>query len=178
MEITGFATSVKGVADVLNYWADKGIFAYVLPFLLIFAVTYGILSKSKILTKDPDKNRGVNMVVSIAVGMLAIQWGYVPEFFSVIFPYAGMGISILLVVLILTSLFADPTKKGWTNTYFIAGAAIAVIIVLESLADFSWAGGQWWNDYGPALISLAIVGALVGITVGGGKKKVEVPAEK
>lgn len=169
MAITGAATEVKGVADILNYWADKGIFAYVLPFLLVFAVVYGILTKAQILTKDPDKNKGVNMVVAIAVAALSLQWGYVPDFFATIFPYAGMGISVLLVVLILTAMFADPNKKGWGSTYFITGAAIAVIIVLEALADFSWSGATWWADYGPALITLAIVGALVGITVGGKK---------
>ena len=73
-------------------------------FLLIFAVVYGILSTMNIFSKG-DKNKGVNAVIAIAVGLLALQWDYVPEFFSVIFPYAGIGISILLVALILMGLF-------------------------------------------------------------------------
>ena len=31
------------IGDVLNRWADLGVFAYVLPFLMIFALVYGIL---------------------------------------------------------------------------------------------------------------------------------------
>ena len=101
--ITGSAV-VGDVTSMLNYWADIGVFAYILPFLLIFAVVYGILSKINILGEQ-GKNKGVNAVISVAVGLLALQFDYVPHFFSMIFPYAGMGISVLLVALILANLF-------------------------------------------------------------------------
>ena len=44
--ITGMVVSIT---DVLNTWADLGVFSYVIPFLLIFAVVYAILEKTKIL---------------------------------------------------------------------------------------------------------------------------------
>ena len=164
MSITGSA--VKGVGDILTYWADNGVFDYVLPFLLIFAVVYGILSKTGILVKDTDKSKGVNSVVAIAVALLALQWGYVPQFFSTIFPFAAIGLSILLVALILMGLFADPGKKEWANTFYIIGAVIALVVVIQSLSDFSWAGGNWWSQYGPALITVAIIGTLIALVVG------------
>jgi len=31
------------IADVLNQWQDIGVFDYVLPFLLVFTIIFGIL---------------------------------------------------------------------------------------------------------------------------------------
>jgi len=170
--ITGMATAVGGdITDILNYWADLGVFAYVLPFLLIFAVVYGILSKINMLG-EKDKNKGVNAVVAIAVGLLALQWDYVPNFFSTIFPYAGIGISVLLVALILMGLFGsfeEGKDKNFKNIFLAIGAIIAVIVVLTALQDFTWSGSNWWYDYGPALITLAVIGTLVAMVIGGKK---------
>jgi len=66
------------ITDVLNQWADMGVFAYVLPFLMIFAIIYGILTKTEIL----GKNRGVNATIALAAGLLALQFDYVPKYFS------------------------------------------------------------------------------------------------
>jgi len=81
------------ITDILNAWVEFGVFAYVLPFLLIFAVIFGILTKSHIL----GTNKGVMATVSAAVGLLALYNDYVTHFFESIFPYAGIGLSILLV---------------------------------------------------------------------------------
>ena len=43
------------ITDVLNQWADWGVFAYILPFLVIFAIIYGILSNAKILGENMRK---------------------------------------------------------------------------------------------------------------------------
>ena len=48
-------TYANTITNILNTWADLGVFAYVLPFLMIFAVVFGILSKTEIL----GKNKGV-----------------------------------------------------------------------------------------------------------------------
>ena len=37
------------ITEILNIWNDLGVFSYVIPFLLIFAIIYAILEKSKIL---------------------------------------------------------------------------------------------------------------------------------
>ena len=50
------------ITDVLNQWAEIGVFAYVLPFLMIFAVIYGILSKTQIL----GGRKGVDATIALA----------------------------------------------------------------------------------------------------------------
>jgi hypothetical protein len=171
MGITGAAIN-DGLTGILNSWADLGLFSYGLPFLLIFAVVYGILSKTNILGEQ-NKNKGVNSVIAIAVALLALQWDIVPNFFATIFPYAGVGLAVLLVILILMGLFGGGkfvddhnklTAMGWI--FFTIGVVIALMVIIPSLTDFSFAGGAWWSEYGSGLVAILIVGLLVWLTVG------------
>ena len=115
--------SVTTITDVLNTWADYGVFAYVLPFLMIFALVYGLLSKSKLL----GENRGVHATLALVIGLLALQFDYVSNFFATIFPYAGIGISVLLVALILMGVLTDDEDAAkWI--FFGIGAVIFGLI--------------------------------------------------
>src|SRR3972149_1922854 len=87
--------------DLLLYWEQLGVFSYVLPFLLIFAVVFGILTKIKVF----GDHRGLNAVIALVVGLLSLQYNLVPIFFSEIFPRVGIAISIILVLLVLVRLF-------------------------------------------------------------------------
>jgi multisubunit Na+/H+ antiporter MnhB subunit len=154
--LTGLYTWGSTIDEILWTWQDIGIFRYVLPFLLIFAVVFGLLTRSKAL----GENRGVNVVVAIAVGLLALQFDYVPEFFATIFPYLGVGISILLAALILTGFFSSDTD-WWNYTFFGIGMFIAVIIVIASLSSYNWSGSWWWGENWQGIITLLIIGLLV-----------------
>ena len=96
------------VTDILNQWNQIGVFSYVIPFLLIFAVIFAILQKTKILTGEHE-NKGLLAIISIAVSLLALQFDMVSIFFAVIFPRFGIGLSIFLVLLILLGFFYDGT---------------------------------------------------------------------
>jgi len=180
--ITGLQVLSTDISGILNYWGEIGVFQYVLPFLLIFAVVYGILSKTKILEEHPDKNKGVNAVIAVAIGLLSLQWDYVPNFFARIFPFAGVGISILLVAMILMGLFfnANSTTDSWQkNTFFGIGAVIAIAVVLTSFSDVGVGPDfipGWWGQYGPALITLITIAVLIALVVGNKKGSNSTPA--
>ena len=159
--ITGFVAAGDNIGSILQTWADVGVFAYVLPLLLVFAVVFGILWKSNIL----GQNKGVIVVIALAVGLLSLQFDYVPTFFATIFPYAGIGIAVLLVVLILMGLFTDQDNKKYMLVFFILGGLIALIVVLSSLASYEWWGGWWWTEYWPAIVALLVVGGLVAAVI-------------
>ena len=79
------------IGNVLAYWEQAGFFSYVLPFLLIFALVYGILTRTQIF-KD---NRAVNGILALTVGLLALQFDFVPVFFSEIFPRLGVALALM-----------------------------------------------------------------------------------
>jgi hypothetical protein len=161
------------IGGILQQWSDFGVFQYLLPFLMIFAFVYGILTTSNLL----GNNKGVNATIAIAVGLLSLQFDYVSTFFATIFPYTGMGISVLLVAFILMGIIGADGKKVWI--WFGIGAIIFLVVVLSSLSTWSWWGGGYgisgsWPAILSALIALGLIGFIIwgggkGATSGGGK---------
>lgn len=154
------------ITDVLNMWQQQGVFSYALPFLLIFSVIFGILSKTELL----GKNKGVHATIALAIGLLALQFDIVTNFYATIFPYAGVGIAVLLIALILMGVSAD--KVSWSGkAFFWIGALIALCVVLFSFMDYSWFGGGFWIAQSwPAIISGIVLIAIIGFIVFGGDK--------
>ncbi|MBM3246949.1 hypothetical protein FJZ17_00185 [Candidatus Pacearchaeota archaeon] len=153
---------VFDVTYILNQWAASGVFAYVLPFLIVFAVIYGVLSKTKIFGEE---NRGVNIVLALAVGALSLVGDYVPMFFQRIFPNLGIGISFLVAAIVLIGLFMtnenETIKK--TANWIIALVAITIFIVVaySSMSDYAFGGIYIWQEYGSAIVVLGILIGLI-----------------
>lgn len=61
-------------ADILELWKAYGVFEFYLPFVLMFAIFYGLLAKSKIFG-DEDKERrvrNINVVISIVAALFVM----------------------------------------------------------------------------------------------------------
>jgi hypothetical protein len=156
------------ISELFSQWEQMGIFTLVLPFLLIFAIVYAILNKSKIL----GENKGVQSVIALAVGLLAIINPTVTNFFQMIFPRLGIGISVLLVVIILIGLFAGGTNTSINTTImwilFGVGGFIALIIVFSTFSDLGWfASYMDWQQAIPTLIAVGVIITLVVLIIKG-----------
>ncbi|PIN77232.1 hypothetical protein COV15_02705 [Candidatus Woesearchaeota archaeon CG10_big_fil_rev_8_21_14_0_10_34_12] len=177
ISLTGAATSfysgLRGVygtdlGNVMQQWAQMGVFAYLLPFLIIFAVIYGVLQATKIF--GDEKAKGINMIIAFAIGLLSLQFDFVPSFFQEIFPRAGVGIAVLLIALVLAGLFADWTQRWVLNSFFLVGTVIAAVVILSSLKSYTWWGSGWWQQYGSVILLLIILGAGVAVIVSSKKE--------
>ena len=154
------ATYSITITSILNSWYELGVFDYLLPFLIIFALVYGILNKSKVL----GDNRGVQAILALAIGMLSLLNDYVTNFFATIFPFAGIGLAVVLVALILMGLVTKDENHWSRYVWFGIGAIAFIAIVWSSFNRFSWnfGGGVWIQDLVPTIIILAlVVGAVV-----------------
>jgi len=153
---------VTTITEVLNIWNEMGVFSYVIPFLLIFAVVFAILKKTKILG---DENDGILAIVSVALGLLSLQFDFVSEFYAVVFPRFGIGLSLFLVALIFVGFFSKNASEKENTGLRVIGSIVAVGIVIWSLS--AW--GQW-NDFGgfggwfsENIWAILILGVVVGI---------------
>jgi len=160
---------VFSIGDILNRWSDIGVFAYVLPFLIIFALVYGVLDKTKLL----GENKGVNSVIGLSFGLLALQFDIVSGFYASIFPYAGMALAVFLVALILMGLvMGEKDNLKWI--WFIIGLVAFLFVLFGALGDTYWLGGVGYSlaDMGPSLFALLIiVGLMYFVIASGGKKQ-------
>ncbi|MBU3913398.1 MAG: hypothetical protein KKB21_03885 [Nanoarchaeota archaeon] len=160
--------------DFLNTLETYGFFAYVLPFLLIFALVYAILAQIKMF----QDNRGAAVIVSLAVGLLSLQLGFVSTFFQTIFPRFGIALSIVLVAMILAGAFlmdSEKGKKAYPWIFFGLGGLVFLFVLISSLADWSFYGGGnwrfWWDQYaGLVIFLLLLVGVIVAVSMGNKNK--------
>lgn len=147
--------------NLLSDWESLGVFDYVLPFLLIFALVYGIMAATQVLGSG---NKGVNIVVALAVALLSLRFDYVPVFFSEIFPRFGIGLAVLLVLMIMTALFIPKQwLKGWSGSMWAVGAIIAIVVIYKAFDILGWnlSNFGWWEQYG----SIAILGILLAVII-------------
>jgi hypothetical protein len=155
--------------DFLQYLENYGFFAYILPFLLVFALVYAILSTMDLF----KKNKGSAVIISIAIGFLSLMGGYVPTFFATIFPRFGVALSILLVGLILMGSFLLNDEKGkdvYKWVFFALGGIIFLFVMFSSMAGWEFWGagnwGYWWDNYaGLILFVFILAGVIIAVTV-------------
>ncbi|MGV8152367.1 MAG: hypothetical protein ACP5OG_04750 [Candidatus Nanoarchaeia archaeon] len=156
------------ITDVLNSWSEVGVFAYALPFLMIFAMIFGILNKTEVL----GTNKGVQATIALAVGLMSLQFDYVADFFSVLMPYLGVGISIILAALILMGLIVGENRTWPQYIWFIIGIIVFIVVVLTSFNNAQTFGGfGYWVDYWPAIIAGLLLIGLMALIIWGNKKE-------
>ena len=143
-------TSGGAIGNLLFQWQQAGVFSYLLPFLLIFALIFAILEKSSLF----GDNKQVKLILSLAIGLMALQFNFVSYFFSEIFPRMGILLSLIVVGMILLGLFfnfEDENGNTAVAKKVFGGAVVVGVIVIiyqslsSSFGGFSWSLGSSWG---------------------------------
>ena len=159
------------IGNILAQWQAAGVFSYVLPFLLIFALTFGLLIRVGLFTtKDASgekSNKSINAIIALAVALMALQFDFVSVFFSEIFPRFGVALSIILVIIVLGGLFM-PTDSKWFSWVLILVVFVIIgIVVFQSLESFGYNAGYWWrNNLGSLLGWAVLIGLIIAVVAG------------
>ncbi|MBU0907443.1 MAG: hypothetical protein KKE05_04790 [Nanoarchaeota archaeon] len=132
------------IADILFQWENMGFFDIVLPFLLVFAIVFGILSYMKIF----GNNKGIHAIVAIILGLLSIRAGFFQAFLSQIAPRLGVGLTVLLVLLILFGLFVQDQSKKTIGWILLGIAALIFIIIMGQMYSIftGWGSGLGFDN--------------------------------
>jgi hypothetical protein len=155
-----------GIGEILNQWQSVGVFDYLLPFLLIFAVVFGLLNKSRILGDD----KKIHVIIAFVIGLLALQ-GNIQRFFQPLFPNLAMGIAAILVLVILVGVFINNNERKYWNWGFGAvGFIAAVIAISNAFGDYGWYGSSYYtNNAGWIVGAVLVIGLIIAIAASGGK---------
>jgi hypothetical protein len=148
------------IGDLLNKWAQIGFFSYLLPFLIIFALVFGILTKTDIF----KGNKMVDGIIALAVAFMALQFNFVPTFFAEIFPRLGVGLAIILGILIIMGLFLDETSP-WIK-YIMLGVSVLIFyfILVQSAGATGWTSGAFWEEnWGSILGGVLVVVVMIAL---------------
>mgnify|MGYP001559561154 CR=1 FL=1 len=110
----GFA---QGFQDVIGTLKEIGVFQFYLPFLLVFAILYGLLLKTKIFG---EQNKGIVTVIALAASAFIMVYSpvgitfsqFLANFFGNATPYL-MFFVIGIVVTIIISLKKKELAPAW-----------------------------------------------------------------
>ena len=151
------------IQDILVQWQNAGVFDYVLPFLLIFTIIFGILEATNIV----GKNKGVHVIIALVVGLMALRLGFVQAFFTEIFPRLGVGLAVILALLIMTGLFINKGEaKYWMYGIAAIGVIIWIIVLVGSFNTVGWFGtsGSFFGDYAGLIIgAVLLIGVIIAV---------------
>ena len=158
---------ITGFQDLLNQLNNIGFFQYVLPFLLIFAIVYTLVTQIPTF----KESKGAAVLIAVAIGLLSLQFNTVSVFFQILFPKAAIGLAILLIALILMGAFISQ-EKAYKWIFFGAGAIIFAIVMVLSFSGYEFSGNWWWQQYGTlVVVAIVVVVAMVMVILASRGKK-------
>ncbi|MFZ5955564.1 MAG: hypothetical protein ACOYT4_03990 [Nanoarchaeota archaeon] len=131
------------ITEVLNQWARIGVFSYILPFLLIFAIMYAILDKTGVL----GESKGVKLIVSLSVGLLALQFDFYTRFTQKLFPGFAIALVLFLAVLVLWKFGqSEGAGQGQQKSKFLLYFLFAIVVILLIFVFPDWQA--WFGNIG------------------------------
>ncbi|MBS3142633.1 hypothetical protein J4464_04575 [Candidatus Woesearchaeota archaeon] len=142
---------------------DYGIIEIALPFILVFAIMFAILEKTKIFGQD---RKNISIVVSLVLAFIFVYFGPLETINKFLPSVSALAIAIIML-LILLGLFGWESRApmGQLAVVVFVFALIAVIYLFGAAADW-WSG---WNDltsyFGSDAISLIIILLVFGLVI-------------
>ncbi len=134
----------------------------------VFELIFGILTRIKLF----QENKGINAIIALVVALMSLQFGFVSNFFAQLFPRVGIGLAIILVILIVVGLFADPKSNMINYVLLGIGVIIVVVILVQAAGATGWTSGIWWSDNWETVIGILAILLIIGFVVGSsGSKK-------
>lgn len=181
------------IQDVVANLQTVGIFEFFLPFILIFAVVFGMLQKTKIFgdTKDPAVTK-INAVIAFAFAAFILVFPTTSGQIISLSKYLGdwVGGTLIYIMgvitfIILVFMIATPLNEGKAPKFERAGlAAVIVAVVLVAAlflgsggtqifpgldinlgGGFGGGGGFYFGGIDPSIIAIAVVFLIIAVAI-------------
>lgn len=157
---------------VIETLIDIGFYEIFLPFILVFAVVFAILQKSKIFeggSSDQKQAKNVNSIVALVFGLFVVTSIQVVQFFQELIVTISLIIVFILCVLILLGfLFGDSYQDLFKDSkvkYSLASLIfiVALIILFNVLGWWSIIDSWWGADGSETIVAIVVFLAIAGI---------------
>lgn len=120
---------------VIQLLENFGFFRVLLPWLLIFAIFYGILNKTKIL----GEQKNINAVVALAAAFFVVASTPIVDALNALIPSAAYLIVAALLLLMFMGFFVKPDVGGGLieNKWAMALLGIFVLLIFAGVIDYT-----------------------------------------
>jgi len=186
------------LGKAVEFLRDFGLFDVILPFLLVFTITFAVLEKTRILgtvrihgTDESIPNKNLNSMVSFVVALLVVATANIVRTINESLPniilllVASISFLILIGVFVKGELDFTEKHKGWNRAFIIIMFVGVILIflnaiyinlngeeisVLEYIID--WIINNWSGAiFGSIIILVIVIFAIATITKGSSSKK-------
>lgn len=156
---------VYSVQEVLYLLESYGVYDHLLPFFLLFAFIFSILSYTDLF----GKNKGVTTIISLVIGLMAVRFPFFTQFYAELFPRLGIGAVVLLTILILVGLFTTKFTKALILPWIFFGSGIIILITIlyQSFDRLGWIYGVNVGSevVGWIIVSILLIAVLVTVII-------------
>lgn len=146
----------------------------VLPFLLVFAVVFAVLQKSKIFGEGKKQ---IDAIIALVVGLIVVSFANAVDIISSLMPFLAVGLVVILVFMILWGLvfkeggFEIGDRLKWTFGVIIAIAVVIAVLYAtgrwDDLANILSGIGTTKEWISNIVIIVIVIGAIVAVVLGG-----------
>jgi small-conductance mechanosensitive channel len=155
----------------------NSIVSFLFPFLLVFAIVYGVLERSKIFEGKKD----IESIIAFVLGIIFATTSYTLNLTYLILPIVGIVAVIIFMLLILASMvygesasLPDRAKKIIVVMSVMLGAILILWVLVNQNLTFAGITQQGVTStlytYGP-YVTVLIFLVVVGYILSGGSRK-------
>tara|TARA_Y100000034_G_scaffold104327_1_gene130786 strand:+ start:419 stop:952 length:534 start_codon:yes stop_codon:yes gene_type:complete len=154
--------------DLFNQLQGYGIYEYLLPFLLVFSLTFAILEKVKILGQD---KKNINVIVSLIIGLLFVTQTSLVSTLNIFLPKISLFIIVAVMALILFGIFGAKVHEGLGSVGLLIAAIISIIAIYWGLSpSLGFELPYWVQDNWGVILVLIVVIIVIALVTGGDSK--------
>jgi len=167
---------------IISFFVELGVYDVILPFILVFAIVFAILEKTKIfgvekIDGDDYTKKNINAMVAFVISFLVIASG---KLVGILNKALGNIVILLMVVvsflILIGSFFSNDEnvflEKGPWRTSFMVAALIGVTLIFLNAVptgdDSNWLEWGWNNldtKWAGAIILIVIVIAFMSFII-------------
>jgi hypothetical protein len=130
--VLSFANNTSNLNNTLTSKAPavsilySGIESFLFPFLLVFAITYGVLERSNMFKGKSD----INAIIAFVLGIVFATTNYTLKLTFLILPIAGIIAVVIFMLLILASMAYGGSDASLPSSIKKIITVLAVVISL------------------------------------------------
>jgi hypothetical protein len=168
------------LGNAIGFLQDFGFFDVILPFLLVFTVTFGILEKIKIFgtvdgKPDSKPKTNINAMVAFSMSFFVITTKEIVQAIQISVPQViFVLIAIICAMLLIGSMFTGKEEFGFKGgtVAWILGAILALAVLAIIFNSIGWLNpildyveNYWDQEFITGIILLLVViGAVLVVT--------------
>lgn len=167
----------SGFRGIIEFFADIGMYDVILPFLLVFAIVFAILEKTKIFGVDTIEGKeytkkNINSIIAFVMAFLVIASSQLVAIINEALANVVLLLILSVCFLMLVGSFYHHTEKvmlegKWRNMFMVIMFVGIVLIFLNAIKVdgnisvimwvYQWLSTHWTTNFGASVIFLVII---------------------